>query len=389
VVGAGNDLRVARTILDDLDGCYCALSLGQITWQMAREVADATSHLQVWQRQTVDERMVTGHEIDRDLTRWRRRLRREVLRVDEIAEVRRRRAVAARKVAFWPLPDGMACVQAELRAQDAATVKAALTALADTYADTDRANAAVAAAEATEADAAHNCDGSADADEPCCDLWIDPQAYSELGLDPSPIRTLDQRRADALVDICRHTLADPTLPRRQGQRPTIQATGGIRTLLGLRNDPGELAGYGPITAGHLREIAADGDWQRFLTAADTGALIAIGTDNYRPGPALREFMIGANPTCDFPGCSIPAHRCDGEHTLAHDDGGDTDEDNVRPRCRRHHRCKTHAGWRVEILPDHRVQWTTPGGTRRVLAPYQLAGDQDEDEDEDTALRVVG
>jgi len=387
VSGAGNDLRVARTILDDLDGCYSALSVGQITWQMAREVADATSHLQVWQRQTVDERMVTGHDIDRDITRWRRRLRREVLRVDEIAEVRRRRAVAARNVASWPLPDGMACVRAELRAQDAATVMAALTAVADKYAVTDRAGAAAAAADAN---AIHNCDG-AEGDERCCDLWIDPQAYAELGLDPSPIRTLDQRRADALVDVCRDTLADPTLPRRQGRRPTIQATGGIRTLLGLRNDPGELAGYGPITAGHLREIAADGEWQRFLTAPDTGALIAIGTDKYRPGPALREFMIGASPTCDFPGCSIPARRCDGEHTLAHDDGGETDEDNVRPRCRRHHRCKTHAGWRVEILPDHRVQWTTPAGTRRILAPYQLAGDEDDDADADNghALRDVG
>lgn len=124
---------------------------------------------------------------------------------------------------------------------------------------------------------------------------------------------------------------------------TVQVTGGIKTLLGLRNDPGELAGYGPITAEHLRELAADGEWHRFCTADDTGALIAIERETHRPNKVLRDFMLGVRPNCDYPGCSIPASRCDGEHTLPHDVGGRTDEENVCPRCRRHHRCNTHAG----------------------------------------------
>jgi hypothetical protein len=117
---------------------------------------------------------------------------------------------------------------------------------------------------------------------------------------------MDQRRADALVDICAEKLTDPKLPKRQGQRPTVQVTGGILTLLGLRDDPGELTGYGPITAEHLREIAADGDWHRFITAPDTGALISIGTKTYRPKQALRDFMVAAEPTCDFPGAGSSA-----------------------------------------------------------------------------------
>jgi hypothetical protein len=66
--------------------------------------------------------------------------------------------------------------------------------------------------------------------------------------DPQDPRTMDQRRADALVGVFRDVLADPDLPKRQGERARIAATGGILTLLGLRNDPGELVGYGPITA---------------------------------------------------------------------------------------------------------------------------------------------
>jgi hypothetical protein len=187
-----------------------------------------------------------------------------VLRVDHNAEQRRQHAIADRTVATWPLPDAMAGVHAELPAEAAAVVMAALTAMADNYREQDR--AAAAAADGSE---------SSGADEwmdTHSDQWIDPDSFNELATHTPTPRTINQLRADALVDICAHILTDPTLPKRQGQRPTVQVTGGILTLLGRRNDPGELTDYGPITAPHRREIAADGDWHRFCTAPDTGAL---------------------------------------------------------------------------------------------------------------------
>jgi hypothetical protein len=336
---------------------------------MARELADETAHLEPWQREQVDQRMINSWDIDRDVSRWRRTLRREVLRVDDDVEQRRQSAIAARRVLSWPLPDGMACVQAELRAQDAAVVMAALTAIADKYGEQDRAAAAAART------------------APDAQPWVDPDTFDRLSTSQHGRRTLDQRRADALVDVCANALADPTLPKRQGRRPTVQVSGGVRTLLGLREDPGELAGYGPITAEHLREIAADGDWQRFCTAPDSGALISIGTATYRPKQALRDFMVGAEPTCDFAGCMVASRRTDLEHTLSHTRGGATDEDNARPRCRRHHRCKTHAGWSVARLSTGSTRWTTPSGTHRIIPQHRLAGDEDggsEGDDDDSA-----
>jgi hypothetical protein len=200
-------------------------------------------------------------------------------------------------------------------------------------------------------------------------------AADAIGADDA--RTMDQRRADVFADTFAALLADPGNPRRHGRRIRVQVTGGIRTLLGLAHDPGELAGYGPISAEHLRELAADGQWHRFLTAEDTGALIAVGAASYRPNAALRELLLGRHPDCSFPGCAVPAERCDIDHSLPFDDGGATDERNCGPPCRRHHRCKTHASWQLTRHDDGAATWTSPGGFIRVVEPHRLAGDDDD------------
>ncbi|HWB68204.1 MAG TPA: HNH endonuclease, partial [Mycobacteriales bacterium] len=74
-------------------------------------------------------------------------------------------------------------------------------------------------------------------------------------------------------------------------------------------------------------------------------------------------------------CAIPSQRCDADHTIAHARGGGTDPDNLRPRCRRHHRCKTHTDWQVLHNPDGTTTWITPGGYHRTFPPTRLAGDE--------------
>jgi hypothetical protein len=70
-------------------------------------------------------------------------------------------------------------------------------------------------------------------------------------------RTADQRRADALVDVFARVLGDPGLPERHGQRPAINVTVPISTLLGCDEQPAHLDGYGPITAALACRLAAD------------------------------------------------------------------------------------------------------------------------------------
>jgi hypothetical protein len=60
-------------------------------------------------------------------------------------------------------------------------------------------------------------------------------------------RAADQRRADALVEICTAALALPGLPAEHGLRPSVNVTLAASTLAGTDNQPGYLNGE-PVPA---------------------------------------------------------------------------------------------------------------------------------------------
>src|SRR5207248_2123178 len=64
-----------------------------------------------------------------------------------------------------------------------------------------------------------------------------------------------------------------------GGNPTkvvVRVTVPISTLMGLDDQPGDLAGYGPIPAAVARDIAAGGTWKRLLTDPVSGMLLDYG-----------------------------------------------------------------------------------------------------------------
>src|SRR6266516_3586989 len=88
---------------------------------------------------------------------------------------------------------------------------------------------------------------------------LDPKTATEVetrvlakATPASDTRTADQRRADALVDLAITALHDPLLPKAHRMRPAVQVTIALSTLLGLDDQPGELAGHGPIPASVAR-----------------------------------------------------------------------------------------------------------------------------------------
>ncbi|MGH3980049.1 MAG: HNH endonuclease signature motif containing protein, partial [Pseudonocardiaceae bacterium] len=120
-----------------------------------------------------------------------------------------------------------------------------------------------------------------------------------------------------------------------------------------------------------RQLAADGVWRRILTDPACGALLDVGTRRYRPPPSLAEHVIVRDQTCRFPGCRIPAHRCDLDHSIAHDPQagqGPTSDDNLNAKCRTHHRVKQAPGWSVTRHPDGCVTWRTPSGHEYTSTP---------------------
>jgi hypothetical protein len=146
-------------------------------------------------------------------------------------------------------------------------------------------------------------------------------------------------------------------------------------LFGLDEHPGELAGYGPIAAEQARELAAQGTWRRILTDPATGAPTDYGTTVYRPPAALRDLVITRTPICSFPSCLAPAHRGDLDHRQPHHpatDSGPTNQHNIDPYCRRHHRTKHTAGWSVHQDEHGLLTWTSPSGHIWIHQPPPIA-----------------
>jgi hypothetical protein len=88
----------------------------------------------------------------------------------------------------------------------------------------------------------------------------------------------------------------------------------LATVLGLADNPAELAGYGPIPASAARALAADEKWRRLICDPLTGALIDLGTTVYRPNAELERYRRSRDARCSFPSCHQPAHRCEVDHT---------------------------------------------------------------------------
>lgn len=90
--------------------------------------------------------------------------------------------------------------------------------------------------------------------------------------------------------------------------------------------------------------------------------------HYRPSAKLAAFVRARDLYCRFPGCTVPAERCDIDHVVPWP-YGPTHPSNLNCKCRAHHLAKTFwEGWRDEQFPDGTVIWTTPSGQRYTTVP---------------------
>jgi hypothetical protein len=90
-------------------------------------------------------------------------------------------------------------------------------------------------------------------------------------------------------------------------------------------------------------------------------------DRYTPSRKLKHLLRARTATCDAPGCNAQAVYCDQDHTTPWPDGP-TDQCNLGPKCRRHHRCKQAPGWNVEQSEPGVIRWTLPSGRSYTTTP---------------------
>jgi hypothetical protein len=92
-----------------------------------------------------------------------------------------------------------------------------------------------------------------------------------------------------------------------------------------------------------------------------GACDHDGAENcYVPSRKLKHLIRARNQLCTAPGCNAQAVHCDIDHTVPYPDGL-TEQCNLNPKCRRHHRVKQAPDWTVTQPAPGTATWTTPSG----------------------------
>ena len=259
--------------------------------------------------------------------------------------------------------DGMATVVALLPAADALALRNALDAMAQMSLQHDRENKVEVGTQQKSSASNGGATGIEEVLSAHGDQIDEVKQGGGTGLSRDEfIRTMDNRRADALGELASKALADIAAYYRPQRKPiTVNITMDLPTALGLANNPAMLSDYGPIPASIARELAADGKWKRFVTDPVSGSLLDYGRETYEPPQLLRDYLLARDRICRFPGCRRAGHLTDIDHSQSWESGGSTSAANLGLLCRRHHRMKTHGGWKLESNSDGSCTWTSPNG----------------------------
>jgi hypothetical protein len=178
---------------------------------------------------------------------------------------------------------------------------------------------------------------------------------------PEDDRTAEQRRADALIEVCRLALRTKELPDGGGEpaqmavtveyQPLTRALGAAVTDTGHR-----------LSAATARRMACDA---RILPVVlgSAGQILEVGRSRRLASGPLRRALHIRDRGCAFADCDRPPCWTDAHHIRSWADGGPTTLDNLVLLCRYHHRLIHHptAGWQIRVAADRHPDFIPPPG----------------------------
>jgi uncharacterized protein DUF222/HNH endonuclease len=154
-------------------------------------------------------------------------------------------------------------------------------------------------------------------------------------------RTPGQRRADALVDLCRRKASGSATGA--GPRPHLVIRASLDTLLGTDGAPaGELEVGGSVPAETVRRLACDAALTRITGRGELEAEITHAARSIPP--STRRAVEARDRTCVAGRCDRPPQWTDCHHLQHWTQGGPTKLPNLVLLCRRHHRMVHEGGW---------------------------------------------
>jgi hypothetical protein len=154
-------------------------------------------------------------------------------------------------------------------------------------------------------------------------------------------RTPGQRRADALVDLCRRKAGGSATGA--GPRPHLVIRASLDTLLGTPGAPaGELEVGGSVPAETVRRLACDAALTRITGRGELEAEISHASRSIPP--STRRAVEARDRRCVAGSCDRPPQWTDCHHLQHWTQGGPTQLPNLVLLCRGHHRMVHEEGW---------------------------------------------
>ncbi|MBA3294749.1 MAG: DUF222 domain-containing protein [Geodermatophilaceae bacterium] len=366
---AWSQLHTALDLVDRLPATLTALQTGRICPARVRVIAEGTRALSDEDAALVQDEVLAAAEV---LTpsKLRPRVALAAAAVDPREEDEQHEdACAARTVRKYPREHGMTGIWALLPADHAAAVWAAI----NTHAETTRQTGDERTAEQRRADsltdlATAYLDGTCPADQP--GAGTDAGTTRPPATDPSQSHLIATAGAASAAEAPEDRCSDQPAGRRGcvlpggHQAPRVPAWCRVQVkvsadwLLGRSTEAPTLAGHGPLPAEVALRLIADAGWQRIVYDPLTGVLLDVGSTVHDPPAALREHVLVRDGGCTQPICGNP--RVDLDHNVPFPHGP-TSADNLRSRCRHHHRLKQHPNWQASVRSDGWIEWITPTG----------------------------
>jgi hypothetical protein len=338
---ASRQVKLAAALHPDLPATADALAAGVVNAEQAQVIAAAVADLPAEHRAAGEKHLVgeAGVFGPRELATLGRRLF-EVVAPEEADERAQAALVRAEERAYQGRDLRLSEVPGESRVrltgwldrESAAQLHAALDPLCAprTAARTTRSAAPGSAAPGSAAP------GSA---------GPDTGGYKAAGPD---LRTPGQRRADALIEVCRLAMTCGDLPDNGGDRPQLVVTVNIDTLR-TQIGAATLDDGTPLSPAAARRLACDTALLPAILGSASQVLDVGQQRRLFTGP-LRRALILRDRGCAFPGCDRPPRWCDGHHITHWADGGPTNLANAVLLCGHHHRLIHHSHWQIRQNP---------------------------------------
>lgn len=179
------------------------------------------------------------------------------------------------------------------------------------------------------------------------------------------LRSAAERRADALVDICRFFLDHQTHRPGGRHRPHLNVVVDVEDL--AAGGEGRVVDGARMEGPALQALLCDSALHRVVMAGRS-AVIDYGTSTRTIPALLWNALVVRDEHCRFPGCDRPSSWCEGHHVIPVIENGSTCLDNLVLVCSRHHHRLHHPGWAAKLTPDAVLEVTDPLGRVRSTAP---------------------